>query len=252
MTEFSGKVTLVTGAGGGIGRATAKAFAAQGACVVVSDVNVQGGRQTVDEIKEQGGTASFIACDVSDGKAVDALFDQTFRDHRRIDCAINNAGVDLEMRVEPQWDAALFDRIFAINVRGVYLCMQREVEHMRALGGGAIVNLASFASIAGVPNKPAYTASKHAVLGLTRSAALFYAQHKIRINALCPGSVNTAMIRANIAIIPGGESTLNAANPARRMAEPEEIAEAALWLCSPRSRYVVGHGLVIDGGQSVQ
>jgi NAD(P)-dependent dehydrogenase (short-subunit alcohol dehydrogenase family) len=252
MTEFSGKVTLVTGAGGGIGRATAKAFAAQGACVVVSDVDVQGGRQTVAEIKEQGGTASFVACDVSDGKAVDALFDQTLRDCGRIDCAINNAGVDLEMRVEPQWDPGLFERIFAINVRGVFLCMRREVEHMRASGGGAIVNLASFASVAGVPNKPAYTASKHAVLGMTRSAALFYAQHNIRINALCPGSVNTAMIRANFAIIPGGESTLNAANPARRMAEPEEIAEAALWLCSPRSRYVVGHGLVIDGGQSVQ
>jgi len=138
-----------------------------------------------------------------------------------------------------------------------------EREHIKLMQGGpgrispffipsAIVNLASFASIAGVPNKPAYTASKHAVLGLTRSAALFYAQHKIRINALCPGSVNTAMIHANFAIIPGGESTLNAANPARRMAEPAEIAEGALWLCSARSRYVVGHGLVIDGGQSVQ
>lgn len=252
MTEFSGKVTLVTGAGGGIGRAIAKAFAAQGARVVVSDVNVNGGRQTVDEIKQQGGTANFIACDVSDGKSVDELFNQVLRDGGRIDCAVNNAGVDLEMRLEPQWDAALFDRIFAINVRGVYLCMRREVEHMLASGGGAIVNLASFASLAGVPNKPAYTASKHAVLGLTRSAALFYAQHKIRINALCPGSVNTAMIRANIAIIPGGESALNAVNPAHRMAEPEEIAEAALWLCSPRARYVVGHGLVIDGGQSVQ
>lgn len=252
MAEFSGKVTLVTGAGAGIGRATAKAFAAQGARVVVSDVNVHGGRETVAEIEAHGGAATFIACDVSDAGAVDALFDQALRDCGHIDCAVNNAGVDIEMQVGPQWDLELFDRIFAINVRGVYLCMRREVEHMRTLGAGAIVNLASFASIAGVPNKPAYTASKHAVLGLTRSAALFYAQHNIRINALCPGSVNTAIIRANFAIIPGGEATLNAANPAHRMAEPEEIAEGAVWLCSPRSRYVVGHGLVIDGGQSVQ
>jgi NAD(P)-dependent dehydrogenase (short-subunit alcohol dehydrogenase family) len=252
MAEFSGKVALITGAGAGIGRATAKAFAAQGARVVVSDVNVPGGRETVAEIEKHGGTATFVACDVSDAKAVDALFDQTLRDCGHIDCAINNAGVDIEMQVEPQWDPELFERIFAINVRGVYLCMRREVEHMRTLGAGAIVNLASFAAIAGVPNKPAYTASKHAVLGLTRSAALFYAQHNIRINALCPGSVNTAIIHANFAIIPGGEATLNAANPAHRMAEPEEIAEGAVWLCSSRSRYVVGHGLVIDGGQSVQ
>src|ERR1700720_2212491 len=132
MAEFSGKVALVTGAGAGIGRATAKAFAAQGARVVVSDVDVRGGRQTVADIEELGGTASFVECDVSDEKAVDALFDQALRDCVRIDCAINNAGVDIEMRPEPQWDPALFDRIIAINVRGVYLCMRREIEHMSA------------------------------------------------------------------------------------------------------------------------
>lgn len=252
MAELTNKVALVTGAGNGIGREIALAFAKEGAAVIASDRDTAAGEQTVAKIVEQRGKASFIACDVSDEGAVDRLFDRAIAEHGRIDCAVNNAGIDPELSLEPQWDLALFDRIFAINVRGVFLCMRREAEHMRAIGGGSIVNLGSFASVAGVPNKPAYTASKHAVLGMTRSAALFYAQHKVTINAVCPGSVNTAMIQANIDIIPGGEATLNGANPARRMAEPEEIAQAALWLCSPRARYVAGHALLVDGGQAAQ
>ena len=252
MTEFAGRNVLVTGAGNGTGRATALAFAAEGAAVIASDRNTAAGEQTVTTIVGRGGKARFIGCDVSDEAAVDQLCDRVIADHGRIDCAINNAGIDPELSPEPQWDLALFDRIFSINVRGVFLCMRREAEHMRAKGGGSIVNLGSFASVAGVPNKPGYTASKHAVLGMTRSAAIFYAQHGVTINAVCPGSVNTAMIQANIDIIPGGEATLNSFNPARRMAEPEEIAQAALWLCSPRARYAAGHALLIDGGQAAQ
>lgn len=252
MGEFSGKTVLITGAGSGIGKATAIAFAAEGAAVIVSDLSTDGGNQAVAEITAAGGSARFIACDVSDQASVDALFDEAIATFGRIDCAVNNAGIDIELSPEPQWDVAVFDRIISINVRGAFLCMRREVEHMRAQGGGAIVNLGSYASVAGVPYKPAYTASKHAVLGMTRSAGVFYAKHKIAINAICPGSVNTAMIHANIEIIPGGEATLNAFNPAGRLIEPQEIADAALWLCSPRAGSLVGHALMVDGGQAAQ
>jgi NAD(P)-dependent dehydrogenase (short-subunit alcohol dehydrogenase family) len=251
MAEFEGKIALVTGAGSGIGRATSQAFAARGARVVVSDVNGQSGEETVAGIKSAGGDASFIRCDVADPAAVDAMFDEIIGRFGRLDHAVNNAGIDPEMPAEPRWDLEEFDRIYSINVRGLFSCMRREIPQMREQGGGTIVNLSSFAGIAGVPTKPIYNSSKHAVLGLTRSAALQYARYNVRVNAICPGAVNTAMLAPSIEAIPGGAAAMNALNPARRMAEPEEMADAIVWLSSDQARYVVGHPMVVDGGQSV-
>jgi NAD(P)-dependent dehydrogenase (short-subunit alcohol dehydrogenase family) len=251
MKDFAGRIALVTGAGSGIGRATSRAFAARGAHVVVSDVNGQSGEETVAGIADAGGEASFILCDVADPAAVDAMFDEVIGRFGRLDHAVNNAGIDPEMPAEPRWDLAEFDRIYSINVRGLFSCMRREIPQMREQGGGTIVNLSSFAGVAGVPTKPIYVSSKHAVLGLTRSAGLQYARYNIRVNAVCPGAVNTAMLAPSIEQIPGGAAAMNAINPARRMAEPEEMADAILWLSSDQSRYVVGHPMVVDGGQSV-
>jgi NAD(P)-dependent dehydrogenase (short-subunit alcohol dehydrogenase family) len=250
MSEFEGKIALVTGAGSGIGRSTAQAFAARGARVVASDVNGQSGEEVVAGIAAAGGDASFIRCDVADPAAVDAMFDEIIQRFGRLDHAVNNAGIDPEMPAEPRWDLEEFDRIYSVNVRGVFSCMRRELPQMREQGGGTIVNISSFAGIAGVPSKPIYNSSKHAVIGLTRSAGLQYARHNIRVNAICPGAVDTALLAPTIEQIPGGVATLNAGNPARRMADPSEIADAILWLSSDQARYVVGHPMVVDGGQS--
>lgn len=250
--DFSGKVALVTGAGGGIGRATAAALAAAGAKVVVGDVSVQGGEETVALIQAKGGTASFVRCDVSDPTQVQAIVDHAVATYGGLDVAVNNAGVDPETAPEAEWKLEDFDRIHSINTRGVFLCMKAEIAAMQARGGGAIVNVGSFASVSGVVNKPAYTASKHAVLGMTRAAALQYARAGIRINAVCPGGVRTAILVDNVGTSAEAEAAVAAAHPIGRAGEAEDIAEAILWLASPASGFVVGHGLVVDGGLSAQ
>jgi NAD(P)-dependent dehydrogenase (short-subunit alcohol dehydrogenase family) len=251
-SDFQGKVALVTGAGGGIGRATAELFGARGASVVVSDVSVTGGEETVANITAKGGTASFIACDVSQETQVKAMVDYTVKTYGRLDCAVNNAGIDPEFTPEAEWKLEHFDRIHAINVRGVFLCMKQEIAQMLAQGGGSIVNLGSLASYTGVANKPSYVASKHAVLGMTRAASLQYARQKIRINAVCPGGVRTAIMADNIGGWVDGEETVANVHPIGRIAEPKEIGEAILWLCSEGSSFVVGHGLLVDGGLAIQ
>lgn len=246
MQDFKDKVALVTGAGGGIGRATAEMFAERGARVIVSDVAAEAGQETVARIAAQGGTAHFVACNVADAAQVEALIAEAAATFGGIDHAVNNAGIDPELTFEPDWAIDKFDRIMGVNVRGVFLCMKFEIAQMLDRGG-TIVNIGSFASYAGVPNKPAYSASKHAVLGLTRSAGLFYARQGLRINAVCPGGVRTAIMTDNLGHIADGEKVVAANHPIGRVADPREIADAVLWL-SGSGTFAIGHGLLVDGG----
>jgi NAD(P)-dependent dehydrogenase (short-subunit alcohol dehydrogenase family) len=251
MADFAGKIVLVTGAGTGIGCITAEAFAQEGAQVVVADINRAGGEETVTRIVSAGGKAAFQLCDVTKAASVEALFDQVRRTYGRLDCAVNNAAIDPEVTPEASWDLDVFERVHATNVRSVFLCMKSEIGLMLAGGGGAIVNLASLAAVAGIANKPSYVSSKHAVLGLTRSAALQYAGRGVRINAVCPGPIRTSMLQANLDTIPNGGSGLETGVPIGRFGEPREIADSIVWLCSKRSSYVVGVGLSVDGGLAV-
>jgi NAD(P)-dependent dehydrogenase (short-subunit alcohol dehydrogenase family) len=249
--EFAGLVTLVTGAASGIGRATAEAFAREGAHVVIADIDRAGGEATVARIVSAGGKATFQRCDVTDVSSVEAMSDQVRRTFGRLDCAVNDVGIDPEVTPEPSWDLEVFERVHATNVRGVFLCMKAEIALMLPRGAGAIVNLGSVAAVAGLANKPSYVSSKHAVLGLTRSAALQYAKRGIRVNAVCPGPVRTSMLQANLDVLADGGAQITTSAPLGRIAEPQEIADNILWLCSKRSSYIVGHGLLVDGGFTV-
>lgn len=247
--ELTGKVAFITGGGAGIGRATAQLLARNGAAVIVADIGIERGYETVETIRSAGGEASFAKCDVTDQASVEAAVSLAITTYGGLHCAVNNAGVDPELEMFAEWQLQHFDAIMNVNVRGVFHCMRQQIAHMVRAGGGSIVNIGSFASVAGVPNKPIYTASKHAVLGFTRAAALQYAKSKIRINAVCPGGVHTEILAANLAHIPNAEAVMGA-NPFGRIAQPEEIAEAVLWLCSDRASYVTAHGMLVDGGLS--
>ncbi len=250
MQKFSDKVALVTGAGGGIGRAVACALAAEGAKVVVADI-VEAGRETVALIEAAGGSAVFVRTDVQSSADTAAMVQEAVTRYGRLDIAVNNAAIDPEVAPEAEWDEAAMARVLGVNVQGVFLCLKHEIAQMLAQGSGAIVNLASAAGVVGVANKPAYTASKHAVVGLTKASALQYASRGIRINAVCPGAVDTQMLQENLG---GGvdKSLVGANHPIGRLASAEDIARAVLWLCSEDAGYVLGHALVVDGGLTVQ
>ena len=243
-----GKIALVTGGGSGIGRATALALAREGAKVMIADYVPEGGDRTVKMIKEKGGDASFVHADVAIGKQVEAMVNNTVETYGRIDLAFNNAGIEGRMADSVAATEENFDRIIAINLKGVWLCMKSEIPQMLKQGGGAIVNTASVAGLVAVEALSAYTASKHGVIGLTRTAALEYAQKNIRVNCVCPGLINTPMVARMIDSGGMNEQDFVAAEPVGRMGKPEEIGEGVLWLLSDAASFVTGHPLVVDGG----
>jgi NAD(P)-dependent dehydrogenase (short-subunit alcohol dehydrogenase family) len=244
------RVVLVTGSGSGIGRSIALLFASEGAKVVVADVVAQGAEETVSMIKKTGGDAISIKTDVTKGAEVEALINKAVQTYGRLDCACNAAGI-LDSVSTAECTEERWDRVIRVNLKGVWLCMKYEIQQMLKQGGdGAIVNIASEAGIVGFPNYSSYVASKHGVLGLTKSAALEYVKAGIRINAVCPGGTRTPLI-AMVTDNPELEKAVNAARPIGRLAEPEEIAAAVLWLCSDAASFVIGHPLVVDGGYVV-
>ncbi|HLG85760.1 MAG TPA: glucose 1-dehydrogenase [Alphaproteobacteria bacterium] len=248
MGEFSGKVALVTGSGGGIGLATAKAFAEAGAKLVIAEISTKLGEAAAQGISTNGAEAIFVQTDVSNTASVANMVERTVATFGRLDYAINNAGIDPELTPTADWDEGVFDRIQSINLKGVFLCMKHEIAQMLKQGGGTIVNVASIAGVTAVANKPSYTASKHGVVGMTKAASLQYARKGIRINALCPGGVETQITVDNHGGDPAFIARMADAHPIGRIADPSEMATAALFLCSKASSFVLGHTLIADGG----
>ncbi|NQV93821.1 MAG: SDR family oxidoreductase [Sphingomonadales bacterium] len=242
---MDGKVAIVTGASGGIGRATALAFAASGASVVVSDVQEDKGEETVRLITDRGGKSIFQRCNVADEADVKALINRAVSEYGRLDYACNNAGINNIQKDE--YDLDVWEQSLSVNLTGVMLCMKAEAEAMLANGGGAIVNTSSINGLVGNPMQAAYTAGKHGVVGLTRHGALRWAEAGIRVNCVCPGVIQTPMTDV-ISQNPEIKKTMESMTPMKRLGQPEEIASAIVWLCSDQASFVTGHPMVIDGG----
>lgn len=249
---FENKIAIVTGGGSGIGQTCALTFAGAGAKVVVADVQAEGGNETVALINGTGGEATFIETDVAVAKDVEALISRTVATYGGLDIAYNNAGIEPPVAkmadiVEEDWD-----KVISINMKSIWLCMKYEIKAMLERGGGAIVNMASVVGFLGQPEMASYVAGKHAVLGLTRTAALEYVADNIRVNAVCPAIVDTPMVERFTKGDAEVVAALTAQYPMKRLLDPQEVADAVLWLCSDKASYLNGHSLVMDGGFSIQ
>lgn len=247
---LEGKVALITGGGRGIGREAALLFAREGARVAVADLSADGAKETVAMINGIGGQAMSIVADVTQPSDVASMVDSVLKAHGRLDCAFNNAGiagyqVDAAGKKTADWSEEAFDRMIAVNLKGVWLCMRHELQQMVKQGSGAIVNTASIAGLIGLPTSSIYVAAKHGVVGLTKTAAIEYAGHNVRVNAVCPGYIETEMTRE--VMQRRGQQILSMV-PYNRMGKPQEIAEMVCWLCSDRASYVSGAAYNVDGG----
>jgi len=250
-TDFESETAIVTGAASGIGRATAERFAAEGANVVVSDVDAEGGRETVEQIESDGGTATFVETDVSDAADVEAMVAEAVDAYGGLDVAVNNAGIEGEFEPLAEVSEDDWDRVLDINLKGVWLCLKHELPELVAGGGGAVVNVSSIAGLVSAGGVP-YVASKHGLVGLTRVAATQYAADDVRVNAVCPGVIDTPMVDRADEANPGAIEQFVGMQPLGRMGTPEEVANAIVWLCSDEASFVTGNAYPVDGGYLAQ
>jgi len=247
--RFKNRVAMVTGGSSGIGRATALAFAREGAVVAIGDVNHEGSEETVRMIRESGGESQFIHCDVADAESVRRMVETIVQDYGRLDFGFNNAGIEGTPAPTGEYPIDIWNRVIAINLTGVWYCMRYQIGQMLKQGGGAIVNNASILGVVGFASAPAYVAAKHGVLGLTKTAAIEYAARGIRVNAVCPAFIETPMLeRGGITSDPETRAVMEGLHPIGRLGRPEEISGAVLWLCSDEASFVTGHPMLIDGG----
>ncbi|MDT3399520.1 glucose 1-dehydrogenase [Streptomyces sp. B1866] len=246
--DFTGQVALVTGASSGMGLATARAFAASGAAVALTDIDEAALTAAAGQLTAEGRQALALVCDVTDEDQVAAAVDRTVETFGRLDMAYNNAGIQIPPSDAAEEPAAAFDRVNAVNLRGIWASMKHELRHMRAQGSGAIVNCSSLGGLVGIPGRASYHASKHGVIGLTGSAALEYAPRGIRINAVCPGTIDTPMVEDMIVKGELDRAEAEAGQPVNRLGTADEVAQAVLWLCSPGAGFVIGVALPVDGG----
>ncbi len=248
MNNFNDKVVLITGAGNGIGRATAIAFAQQGASVVVADICQSDGEETVAKITEAGGTAIFILCDVTKDQDVQLMVASTLEVYGKLDIAFNNAGIEIEKGRLADAEESVYDKIMDVNVKGIWRCMKYQIPALLKQSSSAIVNTASIAGLGAAPTMSIYSASKHAIVGFTKSAAIEYGKEGLRINAVCPAVIDTEMFERAIENDPQKAEYVKGLHPIGRIGQPEEVAAAVLYLCSEQAGFTTGIALPIDGG----